>query len=515
MAENIAPFSITAPGFWGLNTQDAPVDMDSQFALEANNCVIDRFGRVGARKGWTPAHTTNVDLGTTATIDAIGECIGTDGTRTIICAGNGRLFKLSGGTLVTLTYGGGGVAPTINASNWQMATMNGALTLFQSGHDPLLYDPALSTTAFRRISEHPSYAATVPSGNCVISAYGRLWIAASTTDKNTVVWSDLLLGYQYTGGSSGSMNLIGVWPHGADEIVALATHNNRLFIFGTRQILVYSGANDPSTMALEDSLANVGCVGRDTVKTTGSDIIFLSDTGVRSVMRTIQEKSAPMRNVSRNVNNDILDYLRNEGGGATIKAGYSPIDQFYLLTFVTSSVTYCFDTKSVLEDGSARVTYWPSVKHRAYHYTSDRILYVGQVGYLGEYDTYYDNGASYRMTYYTAWVDFGNPVLTSILKKIIVTMFGTINQTVVYKWGFDYLSGSQSQPTVVTYTGTPAEYNVAEYGIGEYTQNLVVSSLAVNAGGSGKVIQIGVECQLLGYPISIQRVDIYTKDGRL
>jgi len=333
MAENITPVSITAPGFYGLNTQDAPVDMDQKFALEANNCVIDKFGRVGARKGWTPTHTTNVDLGS-ANIEAIGEHIAGDGTRTIICAGNGYIFKLSGTTLVTLTYGGGGVAPVISANNWQMASLNGALTLVQVGYDPLVYDPSLSTTQFRRVSEHPSYTGTIPLGNCCISSYGRLWIAATSTDKNTVTWSDLLLHHKWTGGSAGSLNLTGVWPHGGDEIVAIATHNNSLFIFGTRQILIYSGADDPANMTLSDSIANTGCVGRDTVQSTGSDLIFLSNTGVRSVLRTIQEKSAPMRNVSRTVNTDVLAYLANDGTGVTIKSAYSPTDSFYLLTFL-------------------------------------------------------------------------------------------------------------------------------------------------------------------------------------
>jgi hypothetical protein len=169
----------------------------------------------------------------------------------------------------------------------------------------------------------------------------------------------------------------------------------------------------------------------------------------------------------------------------------------------------------MLEDGSARTTFWPNVKHRAYYYSKDRILYVGQAGYLGQYSSYYDNGESYRMSYYTAWIDFGNPIMTSILKKIIMTLFGAINQTIVYKWGFDYIPSLTAQPTVITDATVPAEYNIAEYGIAEYARNLLVTSLGVPASGSGKVIQIGFEAQLMGYPISIQRVDIFTKDGRL
>ena len=53
MAQPIETFSISAPGFFGLNTQDSPLDLASGFALVATNCVIDQYGRIGARKGWT------------------------------------------------------------------------------------------------------------------------------------------------------------------------------------------------------------------------------------------------------------------------------------------------------------------------------------------------------------------------------------------------------------------------------------------------------------------------------
>ena len=117
MAEQVQVYTITAPGFYGLNTQDSSLDLSSGFALIANNCVIDQYGRVGARKGWTKVNSSeNADLSTN-NITSMGELITTDATSYTILAGNNKLFKLSGTSLVTLTYGGGGVAPTISASN--------------------------------------------------------------------------------------------------------------------------------------------------------------------------------------------------------------------------------------------------------------------------------------------------------------------------------------------------------------------------------------------------------------
>jgi len=508
----VRTFSITAPGFAGVNTQDAPVDMDVKFAMDANNAVIDKYGRIGARKGWESVATTGVTLGSTD-VESIGECVATDGTKTIICAASNKIYKLTGTTLTELTYGGGGVAPTITANNWQMCTLNGALLLFQEGYDPLLYDPATSTTTYRRVSEHASYSGTLGKNDCGITAYGRVWSARSDTDKMTLQWSDTLTFQKWTGGTAGSLNLYGVWPQGGDEIVALAAHNNQLIIFGKKQVLIYTGAKDPSTMTLYDAIGNSGCAGRDTVQNTPQDLIYLSFNGVQSLARTIQEKSAPLVAMSRTVNDDVKAYLSAADSGTSIKSVYSALDAFYLLTFKDSTITFCFDMRTPMQDGSHRATTWLNISPRSYHYSIDGVLYLGKPGALAKYSGYTDNGVSYRMTYYSPWIDFGDPVRTSILKRIVMSVIGVTTQALTYKWGFDYIGLTNAQNTSIGNSVPSGEYNIAEYAIAEYSRNLTVRNVSVNGKGSGKVLQVGVECQISGYPVSIQRVDVFTKDG--
>ena len=96
MAENLVTSSISAPGFYGLNTQDSSLDLASGFALVANNCVIDQYGRIGARKGWATAHSSIGALGS-SNIKTIAELITPDGVSYTLCAGNNKLFKLSSG----------------------------------------------------------------------------------------------------------------------------------------------------------------------------------------------------------------------------------------------------------------------------------------------------------------------------------------------------------------------------------------------------------------------------------
>lgn len=59
----------------------------------------------------------------------------------------------------------------------------------------------------------------------------------------------------------------------------------------------------------------------------------------------------------------------------------------------------------------------------------------------------------------------------------------------------------------------PAEYGVGEYGIAEYTTGLIIDTISVNSGGSGKVVQVGIEIDINSAAVSIQRLDVYTKDG--
>ena len=110
--------------------------------------------------------------------------------------------------------------------------------------------------------------ASFPTANEVIAAYGRLWCADITNNKSTVYWSDLLIGHNWTGGTSGSIDISKVWPDGYDEIVSLAAHNGMLIIFGQHSIVVYQGAEAPATMSLMDTVAGVGCVSTETLYST-------------------------------------------------------------------------------------------------------------------------------------------------------------------------------------------------------------------------------------------------------
>jgi hypothetical protein len=396
--------------------------------------------------------------------------------------------------------------------------LNGITYFFQTGHDPLIYDPAVSTTTYRRVSEKTGYVATVSNADIAISAFGRLWVASTSTNKNTVYFSDLLAGHVWSTGTAGSLNVDRVWPNGADEITGLAAHNGFLIIFGKRQILVYANATTPSTMSLNDTVGGIGCLARDSIQTTGKDILFLSNSGVRSFARTIVEKSAPLGDLSKNVRNDLMQVVGGETL-ANIKSVYSEKQAFYLLTLPSVDALYCFDTRTQLQDGSLRATKWNSIEPTALLSRRNGDLLIGKNGYIGKYGTYKDHTSSYRFQYFTNHADLGDQNITSILKKVSVVVIGGTGQYVTMKWGFDFSANYLSANVYIPVQGV-SEYGTAEYGanatvIAYYSDGVALQTLTASASGSGKVVQTGYEATINGSALSIQKIEIQAKGGKV
>jgi hypothetical protein len=405
-----------------------------------------------------------------------------------------------------------------NAGNWQAASLNGVVFFFQINNDPIIYDPAVSTTTFRRVSEKSGYVGTVPNANVAISAYGRIWAANTTTNNTTVSFSDLLSGHVWSTGTSGSLDVSRVWSNGADEITGLAAHNGFLFIFGKRQILIYANATTPSTMSLSDTVSSLGCIARDSIQNTGKDVVFLSNSGLRSVLRTVQEKSSPLGDLSKNIRNDFQQVVASESL-SEITSVYSEKDAFYLLSCPSSDKVFCFDTKTVLEDGSYRVTTWNGLSPNSFCSRRNGDLLIGQPGFVTRYTGYQDDTDSYRMEYYTNNADIAKDGLTSIIKKIKLTVVGGSNQPVSVFWAYDFSADYQSE-TVAIPAQVVSEYGIAQYGanatpVAQYASGISLQELIAYGNGAGKIVQTGFEVDIDGFPISFQKIEIQAKTGKL
>ena len=593
MAAPLQTASIAAPGFFGLNTQESSVTLAAGFALTADNCVIDKYGRLGARKGWF-YYTESLDGvdGDNEGVNLKGahEFIDINGDRYFGCWSDTDFYIASGSTLTSVTYSGNN---TITDDGWQAATLNDAAYLFQRNYEPIYFNPttgvlddirnvtldtavtitSAATTATVTHTAHgfatgqevtiaganeseyngtfnvtvtgtDTYTYTLPNstsspatgtitatwprsippqGNTVLSAYGRLWVADTLDNKTTVYWSDLLDGTIWDSGTAGSIDLSAVLVNGNDEIVALGAHSGRLIIFCKDHIVIYgdetSGdALDPTSIKLVEVIANVGCISRDSVQNTGTDIVFLSRTGVQSLGRLIQEKSQPFRDLSKNIRDDLVQAI-NGTDPETIKSVYAASEAFYLLLIPAYQRIYCFDTRTALEDGSARVTVWDNQTHTSmiekYDSQSGKYdLYFTNADGIAEYGGYSDNGAGYAMRYYTNFMDFGDATRTKYMKRLSITLIGGSGQLMFLKTGYDY-SDTYNSYTVTLNDQANAEYGVSEYGIAEYTIGTLVDTIRESVGGGGNILQAGFEATINGAQLSVQKLDLYIKQGRI
>lgn len=505
MSQPLQTINLIAPGFKGVNTEDSPIAQDTSFADVADNAVIDKRGRIAARRGVEPVTTDATELGQDY-VHRIHYFYDDKDNTEVFTAGNNKI--MSGTSVLTDVTPAG---YTISDNNWKIINFNNEAYFFQRGHEPLVYSADSGLQRFSQLTGET----TEDNHKCheAIGAYGRLWITDSDTDTQTVYWSDLLTGTDFTGGSSGSIEVSKAWPDGFDEVVGIAAHNDLLIIFGEHSILVYGGASSPASMILKDTIAGVGCIDRSSIQHIGTDVLFLDTSGLKSLGRVVVEKSLPLSDLSINVKTELVSMIESRVG--PVDSVYSPEFSFYLIAFPENGMVYCFDLKGKLENNSFRVTRWPGVPHRSFERRRDGTLYVGTPEGLGEYRGYLDNGNSYRFKYFSPALTFGDPSKLKMIKTIRPTLVGGEEALVCIKWAYDF-SSDQKHVCYTIGDKTSYKYSVpdTEYMDALYSGTISTTRKKVNGSGSGTVVTIGVEANIMGHPLSLQEINVLALMGK-
>lgn len=518
--------SIRAPGFAGLNTENSPTSMDTSFASVANNCVIDNFGRIASRRGFQ-AYTQNPEILSGNPVTVAEEFITEDGTKYLFACGNNSVYLQQTSApfnLVALTLP---VGYTITEDNWQIVPFNEKCYFVQRAHQPLVFDPATSTTALRVWDEEPTDTLLDGYPNVATASFGRLWLGSFDNNQTKLVWSGLLDGENYTTGGTGSLFTAEYWPNGYDKITAIGGHNNFLVVFGYQNILLYQTTPDVNnSLVLQDTIEGIGCIARDSVVPTGIDYMFVDASGLRSLNRTIQEKSVPIGDLSANIRTDFQFALANEVD-EDIRAVFHIEDSFYCAFLPNNPLTYVFSTRALLQNGAARPTIWTGVFVRCGVRLTNRVTLFGGTGglyqYTGGVDIRIENGSPVtepvRMLYFTHPLDFGSPVTTIFPKQVDVTLIGGFNGNLAITWGYDYKEPDSFQRIEKAVQGqtTAGFWAISEWNSGaEYITNpLVITELKYNIWGSGRNIKIGFDTEVVGSTVSVQELNVQALQGRL
>ncbi|MHA2069323.1 MAG: hypothetical protein ACXABY_33600, partial [Candidatus Thorarchaeota archaeon] len=503
----------------GLNKEKEFNLLGPEWATEATNCVISRGGRIASRKGWAD-QTTNPITGT-KTIDVLHEYINKAGTQTMICVADNKIYKdiddfTDAANLIPST-----TTPT--ADNWQFINFNGKVIGFQIGHAPIEWSGSSVFT-------DQSYTGTGPDGNCAVGAFGRVW--AADADLQTIRYSVLLDDTDYSAGNGGgTIDMSSVWTNGMDQITAIAALGSNLLVFGKRHIVIWADGTgseigiDPTNMYVADTIEGTGCIARDSIQAIGEgDLFFLSRHGVQSLKRVIADKNNPITSVTKSIKGLLAGYLVTERAASAnliaVRSVHSPENSLYLLLLPTLDIMIAVDTRQPFEDEDGDMVYpittWEvggTIRSLVSRENGDLLL--GSSGVVGKYSGDLDDTSSYDMNFWSAWLDLGQ--LNERLKMLkefsaIIQIGGTGSAT--YKWEFDFL-GDSSSKTIAYSAPTGAEYNVAEYSIGEYSGTLTIQRKSFPGVGQGQFIRVGASIAINNFNFVIQQLQLIPAVGRL
>ena len=581
MATRLIPVSIPSPGNLGLNTQSSAVGLGPEWGLFLDNVEFDNLGRIAARKGLLKVTTSAI--ASKPTFGNIFEYRQTATTSHII-SGDSTNGKLYSGT-TTLTDITGSLSFT--NKNWQFANLNGRVIAVTKEEFPIYWTGSsnfdyihnqhsnwaaatayalgdtvkavgsatkeryfVCTSAGTSAGSEPTFpsteAATVvdngatwttvkmPKGNCILSAFGRLWAADS--DKTTIRFSALNNEKLWdTTNGGGTIDLVNNFAFGKDEIIALSTFNNQLIVFGKTNITIFNSPVIPTSLALADSVVGMGCVARDTVQTIGSDLLFLSGDGLRSLSRTIELEKMPAQDFSQNIRTDLLSQL-SAANKDNIKSCWSEKEGFYLLKIGT--FVYNFDFKKLissvktLEVPLPKISRWLGMEPDSLFVAKDETVYFGKQGFVAKYSGYNDSlysdssvvSSTYNFKYRSNWQDFGfiSPEISSLYKmpkKIKMTVNEGTDYTINYFWAFDYINTEYRQAGTAilnTLVSAGAQWGTSEWNLGEWSGDATaVDSVPAQLSGSGQNLQYGFDVTVNGSNIAIQQIELLIKLGRV
>lgn len=551
MAKQLQYQSLTNIGLNGLNTQANPASLDPSYLTKAENVVIRESGRISLRKGFkqkvAPSGTA---------IKGIVEH--QDGATKKIFASHGTSIYTVDFTTPNAAFptGSADTKHTVTGTDgdWQFINFNGRLTCLHEGIVPQRYDGTQSSGSKWAAFDNATRPATVSSGefkpSCGVGFYGRMWVGGVAEEKDVLHYSALLDSDDYTTSSGGgSFDLKKVW--GKDDIIAIAPFYGQLAVFGKNNIAIYESPDVVGSMKLNEVIRGVGCVARDSVQHIGDDLVFLSSTGLRSLARTSEKDKVPLTDLSLNIKDTLI---RNIGQSTEIKSAYIENEGIYVLTFTASNITYVFDFKHLTPNQAPRITTWTFDLDRepaSIAYTDTYGMLIGQKdGSIATYEGYYDsdlaaNGstysyASYTGSFETVWVNLGESVGASLLKRLFMVLEGGSGANLALKWYKDF-SATASKTTSITLnpttTGSTALWGASTslygalnaggahagsghnatlhsvastykpvYGLKEYKTPLT---------GSAKNIKISIGIQSNGFDASLQDLTLLHKQGKI
>lgn len=487
MANQLAPISINAPGSYGLNSQEGVEVLSPAWCTNADNCVIGESGNLESRKGyeqWNPNPNGAAD----------------DFTRVwefITGIGNSKIFAATSSDVYlyqdSVTSPTSTKASTSVDDTWEFVNFNDKFLGFSPDFDPVV----MGTTTFSDITIG---SGTFPRGNIALVAAGRCWVVQAA-NGNVLKFSSLQDETKWNpADGGGAISFTNIWEKGTDRITAVAEFQNKLIVFGRKHVIILDGIQDPTdatVFGVVDQIVGVGCINRRCVQNIGTDLLFLSDSGIRSLSRTVLTTTHPLQDISRNVRSSLVDSIidnstfsfYNEGEGIVVF--YQP----------NTPVGYCVNLKGRTPNDDYPITRWDSTEiNDAFTTRAGLTLFTSGAAassiYVNKYSGYEDGpSTSINFTYKSAWFLLSETSEIVIPKDFVVTYFTTGTPSVTYGLAYDFSDTFLTLPETAVVDG----WNIKR----------------VAALGQGLYLRLSIEAEENNESIRLRNLIIHLQPGSL
>jgi len=553
-AKELSPLVLNDLGSFGLNSQASPSALEPQWLSKAENVILDEQGRISTRKGFQQA-TTNLPSG--EEVQSIFEYYKANGSTEIIVGTDSDIYIIDQTTTPyyldaqTRT----GTPQTITSGHWQWVNFNEKLYGVQNGHTPVYYSGTAWTDLVDLGSYNPPSGITTFDPNCILGEYGRLWVGGITENNNVIYYSDTLQGDKWNTGAAGQIDLKTVW--GGDSIQGISAFEGKLIIFGEYNIAIYQNPWDPSAsdFQLVELIEGVGLKARDSVAHMGNDLVFLSNTGLTSLSRTVlQNGSLPITNYSKNIRDELaLNIITADM--TKCNSAYCLCGGFYLLSFPDKNEAFYFDFTIKNPDGTPRISKFLFPAGEAPYAllsTVNGSLWAGRnnSGNVALFQNYYDtfktdvtatygsqsacedagnewettdskcwqtDNYSYTSSFKSVWFDFQQPALAKILKRFFMVVDGGRNMDVVFTTYRDYSTIGDRKTFTLSQVGAPALFGAPTslFGVSIFAVGEKPIEYKLPMAKSAKEIQIEMTGTVNGYKASLQNMTILAKAGKI
>ena len=311
-----------------------------------------------------------------------------------------------------------------------------------------------------------------------------------------------------------------------------------MIIFGQRSILIYgddaasqldAGVDPNSTsFTLKESVEGVGLYARDAVAAVGSDLVFLSFDGLRSLRRAVDYENHAMKSISQNINPFIIQELtENSPAQDNTNLTYDKDRGFLLLRL--GAIYFYFDARRFYQDPNDdsrepfyRASLWTSPSWNGIAVGDDGNLRFGfNDGTIGQYGGFLDGDSTYVLDLSSGWLSLedgnGRGERLKFLKRILLFASTTQSYTVNFRWSWDFSSTTTTKGITVMQDVDPAEWGLAEWGADEWSGGGLtgVYKGTTTGSGSGTYIKVGFSLTVNDASFSFNTLNTQMKIGRL